>query len=174
MEADGSAALDSAGVLQYASAAVLRLGHQAGAALLDGQVPGAGRQFGDRRRGAVLAVQRTRHGHREPERREVRGGRRLLCLRGLRLLRLGLLLTGLRAALRAERLARLRLSRLTAERLALARLPLGAGGARVAVTTLRLGAVGLGAAGLGAGRRGPLRAGTRGRRSRRRRGGGWR
>ncbi len=43
-----SAALDAARVLEHATAAVLRLGHQVRATLLDRQVPGTWRQFGDR------------------------------------------------------------------------------------------------------------------------------
>src|SRR5262245_49586468 len=66
----GSAALDTARVLQHATVAVLCLGQQTGAALLDGEVPDAGREFGDRHGRAVLRVQGTRYRHGEPERRE--------------------------------------------------------------------------------------------------------
>lgn len=118
----GSAALDARRVLQDTAAAVLRLRDQGRAALLDGQVPGARREFGDRRRRTVLGEQRTRHRHREPERREVPG-------RGLRRLRL------LGLGLAAERLPRLGLTGLT--RLPGLRVTVAAGllGARVAVTT---------------------------------------
>lgn len=136
-----SAALDPGRVLQNTAAAVLRLRHQARAALLDGQVPGARRQFGDRRRRTVLREQRTRHRHGEPERRELPAGR--LRLRGLRLLRL---------RLRTERLTGLAGLRLTA--VGLARLR--GTGARVAVTTLRLTAVRLRGGGLGGGEEGAL------------------
>src|SRR6185503_5221024 len=100
----GSAALDAARVLEDTATAVLRLRDQGRAALLDGQVPGARRQFGDRRGRTVLREQRSRHRNGEPERREV-PGRRLRSLRllrlstpeglpGLRLPAVGLLLSG--------------------------------------------------------------------------------
>lgn len=150
-----SAALDSRGVLQHAAAAVLRLRHQARTVLLDGQVPSARREFGDRCLGTVLREQRTRHRHSEPERREVPRG--LLSLRLLRL-RLRLRLAGLsteRLRLSAEGL---RLLRLSAEGLRLLR-GLGAG---VAVTAGRLGAVGLRGGGLGSRDEGGLEGGDEG------------